>query len=196
MPLRWVGTQEPFALTTASPRIHTGLGWWSKYRNLWQCLVCHTQKYEAVSPAGLLQLLSISTWVWEDIFLNFIIGLPRSQGNDAILVVVDRFTKYAHFLGLWHPYTAKMVAKLFAKEIIRLHGMPKSIASDWDPIFLGFFLSELFRLQGTQLRMSMAYHLRWSNGGAEWKSWNLSPLFNLRTIKILKQMVGLGRILV
>lgn len=65
-----------------------------------ECLVCHTQKYEAVSPAGLLQLLSISTWVWEDIFLNFIIGLPRSQGNDAILVVVDRFTKYGHFLGL------------------------------------------------------------------------------------------------
>lgn len=61
------------------------------------------------------------------ISLDFITGLPRSQGNDAILVVIDRFTKYAHFLRLRHLYTAKAVAELFAKEIIRLHGMPKSI---------------------------------------------------------------------
>lgn len=88
----------------------------------------------------------VSTRVWEDISLDFITGLPRSKGNDA------------YFLGLRHPYTVKTVAVLFAKEIIRLHEMPKSIVSDQDSIFLIYFWSELFRLQGTQLKMSAAYH--------------------------------------
>lgn len=63
-----------------------------------------------------------------------------------------------HIFCLRHPYTAKSVAELFAKEIIKLHGMLKSIVSDRNPIFLSHFLSELFRLQGTHLKMSTAYH--------------------------------------
>lgn len=63
-------------------------------------------------------------------------GLPKSHGMDAILVVVDRFTKYAHFVSPRHPYTTKMVAAdLFAREIVRLQGMPRLIVSDRDPIF-------------------------------------------------------------
>ncbi|MCI55144.1 RNA-directed DNA polymerase (Reverse transcriptase), partial [Trifolium medium] len=67
--------------------------------------------------------------------MDFITGLPKSKGYEAILVVVDRLSKYVHFIPLKHPYTARMVAEVFVKEIVRLHGIPLSIISDRDPIF-------------------------------------------------------------
>lgn len=123
-----------------------------------ECLICQKHKYEAASLVGLLHPLPIPTRVWEDISLDFIIGLPCSNGMDAILVVVDRFTKYAHFCCLWHPYSAKSVVEVFVKEIVKLHGMPHTIVSYKDPIFISSFWSELFRLQGIQLKMSSTYH--------------------------------------
>ena len=96
---------------------------------------------------------------WEDLSIDFITGLPKSRGFEAVLVVVDRLSKYSHFLLLKHPYTAKSVAELFVREVVRLHGIPMSIISDRDPIFVSHFWSELFKLQGTQLNMSSAYHL-------------------------------------
>ncbi|KOM51585.1 hypothetical protein LR48_Vigan09g024400 [Vigna angularis] len=122
------------------------------------CTVCQQHKYVTASPQGLLQPLPIPQAVWEEISLDFIVRLPKSQGYDAIMVVVDRLSKYAHFLALKHPYSAKTVGDVFAKEVIRLHGIPVSVVSDKDPLFLSIFWRELFKMQGTKLKMSTSYH--------------------------------------
>jgi len=72
--------------------------------------------------------------------------------------VVDRFSKYAHFIPLRHPYTASSVAKAFFSEIVRLHGFPASIVSDRDPVFTGYIWGDIFKLAGVKLRMSTAFH--------------------------------------
>jgi hypothetical protein len=71
--------------------------------------------------------------------MDFIMGLPKSKGQDVILVIVDRLTKYVHFLTLSHPFTAQQVAKLFVENIFRLHGPPTAIVSDRDSIFTSKF---------------------------------------------------------
>ena len=73
-------------------------------------------------------------------------------------VVVDRLTKFAHFFAISSDYSAAQVAKLFFKEVFRLHGLPKTFVSDKDNKFTGAFWQELFRLVGTELAISTSYH--------------------------------------
>ena len=77
--------------------------------------------------------------------MDFIGGLPKAQGVDTILVVVDRLTKYSHFLALSPPYTAKDVVALFVKEVVRKHGFPTTIVTDRDRIFMSSFWQEIFK---------------------------------------------------
>jgi ribosomal protein L21E len=95
---------------------------------------------------------------WTHISMDFIEGLPKSQGKEVILVVVDRLTKYAHFISLSHPYTASDIAQLFLDNIFKLHGLPKVILTDRDPIFTSTMWQSLFKAMGVQLHLTSAYH--------------------------------------
>lgn len=90
--------------------------------------------------------------------MDFAEGLPRTGHANCILVVVDKFSKFAHFIPMLHPFTAASVAKLFLDNIYRLHGMPSHIISDRGRIFTSSFWRELFKLAKTTLCMSSAYH--------------------------------------
>jgi transposase InsO family protein len=122
------------------------------------CATCQQAKPERVKYPGLLQPLDTPSNAWQVISLDFVEGLPISHGFDCILVVVDLFSKYAHFIALKHPYTALSVAKIFMTQIYRLHGLPTALVSDRDKIFTSQLWRELFRLAGVELRMSSAYH--------------------------------------
>ena len=90
--------------------------------------------------------------------MYFVEGLSNSQGKDSIMVVVDRLSKFAHFIPLSHPFSTKMVVEKFIDSVVKLHEMPKSILSDRDPILISKFWQEFFNMSGTQLKMSSAYH--------------------------------------
>ncbi|GAA0158054.1 hypothetical protein LIER_15176 [Lithospermum erythrorhizon] len=90
--------------------------------------------------------------------MDFIKGIPTSNKKNAILVVVDRFTKYSHFIAFSHPATTLTVAQLFLDHIHKLHGMPTHISSDRDRVFLSEMWQELFTMLGTKLQYSTSYH--------------------------------------
>jgi transposase InsO family protein len=95
---------------------------------------------------------------WESISMDFITGLPKVQGKDCIFVVVDRLTKFSHFIAIATNFSAAQVADLFFRELFRLHGLPKTIVSDQDSRFTSTFWQDLFRLVGTSLTLSTNYH--------------------------------------
>ncbi|GAU50876.1 hypothetical protein TSUD_411060 [Trifolium subterraneum] len=137
--------------------------WWDGMRKdiqqfIAQCSICQQMKYETKRTPGLLQPIAPPSAIWEDLSLDFITGLPPSQDHVAILVVVDRFSKGVHLAPLTPQYTSLKVANVFFHTVCKLHGMPRSLVSDRDPIFISKFWRELFTLCGTKLRMSTAYH--------------------------------------
>lgn len=123
-----------------------------------ECEICQRNYVESCAYPGLLQPLPIPNKAWEHISMDFIEGLPKSQGKNVILVVIHRFAKYNHFISLSHPYNASQIAQVFLDQVCKLHGVPCSIVSDRDPVFVSLFWQELFKNLQVQLKLSSTYH--------------------------------------
>ncbi len=122
------------------------------------CNTCGRAKPSHHSPYGFLQPLAVADRPWSSVTLDFIVKLPLSNGFDSILVVVDRFTKMAHFIPCLTTATAEQTADLFMRNIFRLHGAPSEIISDRGPQFSSTFWKSFFTLLGTKVKLSTAYH--------------------------------------
>nr|GEX30991.1 retrotransposable element Tf2 [Tanacetum cinerariifolium] len=122
------------------------------------CNACQRHKPDLSAYPGLIQPLPIPERIWKEISMDFIEKLPTSHGKSVILVVVDRLSKYAHFIPLTHPFTASQVAQVFLDQVYKLHGLPESIVSDRDKVFLSNFWKALFAELKVKLKLSTAYH--------------------------------------
>jgi hypothetical protein len=116
-------------------------------------------KVEHQRPARLLQPLKIPEWKWEEIGMDFIVGLPCTQaGYHSICVIVDRLTKVAHFIPVKMTYTGAKLAELYMSRIVCLHGVLKKIVSDRGSQFTSKFWKKLHESTDTKLDFSSAYH--------------------------------------
>jgi len=142
-----------------------------------RCSNCQQVKAEHQGPGGLTQDIDTPTWKWEEINMDFVVGLPRTRRqHDSIWVIVDRLTKSAHFLPVKVSYSAEDYAKLYIKEIVKLHGAPLSIISDRGAQFTSHFWRSFQSGLGTQVKLSTAFHPQ-TDGQAE------------RTIQTLEDML-------
>jgi hypothetical protein len=124
-----------------------------------RCDICQRTKAEHQKPAGLLQPLPIPEWKWEEIGMDSVTGLPQTQkGNDSIWVIIDRLTKVAHFIPVKTTFGGATLARIYLKEIVRLHGIPRKIVSDRGTQFPSKFWTSLQKAMGTKLDFSTAYH--------------------------------------
>jgi hypothetical protein len=124
-----------------------------------ECDTCQRVKVSHLKVSGTLQRLPIPSWKWEDISMDFIVGLPNiSQKHDSIWVIIDRLTKTAQFLPVHTTYTAKKYAEVYLDQIIHLHGVPKTTISDRGAQFIARFWEQLQFSLGTKLIRSSAYY--------------------------------------
>ncbi|KAL0147984.1 hypothetical protein M9458_056711 [Cirrhinus mrigala] len=130
------------------------------------CSVCATSKTSNRPPAGLLQLLSVPSRPWSHISLDFVTGLPPSQGNTVVLTVVDRFSKATHFIPLPKIPSARETAVAVIDHVFRIHGLPTDVVSDRGPQFVSKFWKEFCFLLGASVSLSSGFHPQ-SNGQTE-----------------------------
>jgi hypothetical protein len=120
---------------------------------------CQRVKAEHQRPAGLLQPLKIPEWKWEEISMDFIVGLPRTQsGYDSIWVIMDRLTKVTHFTPVKTTYSNAKLVELYMAWLVCLYGVLKKIVSDRGPQFTSKFWEKLPESLDTRLNFSLAYH--------------------------------------
>ena len=101
-----------------------------------KCMICQQVKVEHQRPLGLLRPLEIPEWKWDKITMDFVMGLPMTFGkHNAIWVIVDLLTKFAHFILIKTDFSLAKLSKLYIREVVKLHGIPSSIVSDRDPRF-------------------------------------------------------------
>ena len=123
-----------------------------------RCSICTIGKLTKQNTVQYLPL-PVPDSPWQEVSLDFVLGLPRTRRQfDAILVVVDRFSKMAHFIACSRTTDAAHTARLFFNEVVRLHGVPRSIVSDRDVRFTSIFWKALWHLIGTTLQFSTAFH--------------------------------------
>ncbi|CAH9147995.1 unnamed protein product [Cuscuta epithymum] len=122
------------------------------------CQICQACKYDNSAYPGKLQPLPIPKEVWVDVSTDFIEGLPTSYGRNVIFVVVDKLSKYAHFMTLKHPFTAIEIDRSYLDHVFKLHGWPSTIVSDIGLVFLSTFWKALFSVQGVDLLLSTSFH--------------------------------------
>jgi len=127
-------------------------------RHVERCDAYQRNKNCTEQPAGKLMPNSIPDKAWTHISADFITKLPLAQGYDSILVIVDRFTKMAHFVPTMEKTMAEGLARLFRDNVWRLHGLPKSIISDRGPQFMAGLMRELNEMLGIKTKLPMVFH--------------------------------------
>jgi hypothetical protein len=130
------------------------------YQYVTSCPTCVVSKYTNQHPIGLLQPIPLPDRRWQQITIDFITGITTATNYayDMIMVVVDRLSKYAHFIPCYTTCSAKDIAWYYYNNIVRLHGVPEAIISDRDVRFNNEFWKSLCQQLGTEIRLTSAFH--------------------------------------